>query len=61
MSKGHSEESAVSWSSVLSAHLSIVGKKLAYIDLKDNTQVKESRADKFIETEHRSVVARGWG
>ena len=61
MSKGHSEESAVSWSSVVSANLSVVSKKLACIDLKENTQMKESRADKFIKTEHRSVVARGWG
>ena len=41
-SKGHSEESTIGLSSVLSAHLSVVSKKLACIDLKDNTQVKEA-------------------
>ena len=42
MSKGHSEESAVGCSSVLSAHLSAVSQKLACIDLKDNTQGQEA-------------------
>lgn len=44
-SKGHSEESAIGLSSVLSVHLSVVSKKLACIDLKDNTQVKEALYD----------------
>lgn len=44
-SKGHSEESAIGLSSVLSAYPSVVSKKLACIDLKDNTQVKEALYD----------------